>query len=83
VPVFRSTATACVLAALLLVPAVAAGATFAPATPISGVGDEPALAQVSGAALTAAGASAAAGSAELGVLQVGAEGPGATLDSGA
>ncbi len=33
-------------------PAVPAGATFAPATPISGVGDEPALAQVSGAALT-------------------------------
>lgn len=61
-----SSAMAGVLAAALLLPAVASGATFAPATPISGVGDEAALAHVGGAALTAAGASAVVGISDFG-----------------
>lgn len=59
-------AMACVLAAVLLVPAVASGATFAPATLLSGVGDQAALAQMGGAALTPGDASVVAGISDFG-----------------
>jgi hypothetical protein len=42
----------------------AGAAPFGPATPIAGFGDQPALGQVSGAALAADGASAIVGSAD-------------------
>ena len=56
------------LAAVLLAPATAAtaaaAAPFAPATPVSGFGNQPALAQIAGAATNASGASAIFGSAD-------------------
>ena len=53
-----------VMASLLLLPASATAVPFAPATPVAGFGDEPALAQVGGAALAANGASVVAGTAD-------------------
>jgi hypothetical protein len=55
-----------VLGGLVSLPAAALAAPFAPATPISGLGDQPALAQVNGAALTAGGASVLVGTADNG-----------------
>jgi hypothetical protein len=53
-----------VMASLLVLPASATAAPFAPATPVAGFGNQPALAQVSGAALAASGASVVAGTAD-------------------
>ena len=53
-----------VMASLLVLPASASAAPFAPATAVAGFGDQPALAQVGGAALAANGASVVAGTAD-------------------
>jgi hypothetical protein len=53
-----------VMASLLVLPASATAAPFAPATPVAGFGNQPALAQVGGAALAASGASVVAGTAD-------------------
>jgi hypothetical protein len=50
--------------ALLALPASASAATFGPATPITGFGDQPALAQVAGAALAPSGESLVVGTAD-------------------
>ncbi len=63
-PIYAIGCTA--LAALLLVPAVASAASFAPATPVAGLGDQAALARVSGAALSAGGASVVVGTSDFG-----------------
>jgi hypothetical protein len=52
------------MASLLLLPASASAAPFAPATPVAGFGNQPALAQVSGATLAANGAAVVAGTAD-------------------
>jgi hypothetical protein len=52
------------MASLPVLPASATAAPFAPATPVAGFGNQPALAQVSGAALAASGASVVAGTAD-------------------
>jgi hypothetical protein len=55
-----------VLIALGLIPAApAAAAPFSAATPVAGFGDQPASAQISGAALGATGASAIAGTSDM------------------
>jgi hypothetical protein len=51
------------IAALLAVPALASAASFMPSTPAAGFGDQPALAQITGAALAPGGSSVVAGSA--------------------
>jgi hypothetical protein len=51
-------------ASLLVVAAPAGAAPFAPATPVAGFGEQPALALIGGAALATDGASAIAGTAE-------------------
>jgi hypothetical protein len=53
-----------VMASLLALPASTSAAPFAPATPVAGFGNQPALAQVGGAALAANGASVVAGTAD-------------------
>jgi hypothetical protein len=53
-----------VMASLLALPASATAAPFAPATSVAGFGNQPALAQVGGAALAASGASVVAGTAD-------------------
>ena len=61
------TTTVCklsVVASLLVLPASATAAPFAPATPVAGFGTQPTLAQVGGAALAANGASVVAGTAD-------------------
>jgi hypothetical protein len=53
------------MAALLVLPAArASAAPFAPGTPVAGLGDQSALAQVSGAALAAGGASVVVGTSD-------------------
>jgi hypothetical protein len=51
-------------ATLVAVPASASAAPFAPATPVAGFGDQPALAQVRGAALAPGGGSVLVGAAD-------------------
>ena len=53
------------LVVLLLAPASALAAPFGPATPITGFGNQPALAQIAGAAIDANGASAIFGGADF------------------
>jgi hypothetical protein len=52
------------IAALLAVPASASAAPFAPATPVAGFGDQPALAQITGANLAPGGGSVIVGTAD-------------------
>lgn len=51
---------------LLAVPASASAAPFAPATPVAGFGEEPALAQIGGVALASGGGSVIVGTADNG-----------------
>jgi hypothetical protein len=55
---------AALVASLMVCPAPAAAAPFAPATPVAGFGDQPALGQIDAAALTARGASVIIGSSD-------------------
>jgi hypothetical protein len=61
---FRLARPAVTVAVLLAATTTAAAAPFAPATPVSGFGNQPALAQIAGAAIDASGASVIFGSAD-------------------
>ena len=52
------------IASLLALPASASAAPFAPAMPVTGFGDQPALAQIAGASVAPGGASAIVGTAD-------------------